>query len=170
METNIFIQIILLVIVTTTILNCQKKIRQGASWAYHISIILSLLLISVSVFMMIAFYKASTANCNYIDCSALIIWGIILLMSSLNLILTKKIEITPTDIVIHPLIGGAHKHNFCKALYFTILEKHDRHCAWKELTICFKEDKVHISSLQHTDFVIIHNQLLYHSIPENKNG
>jgi hypothetical protein len=168
METNILIQIILLVIVTTTILNCQKKIRQGLSWAYHISTILSVLLMSVSILMILAFYKASVGNCNYIDCSAIIMWGLVLLMSILNLIYTKKIEITSTDLIIHPLIGSKQKHNFCKALYFTISDKRDRHCAWKELTICFKSNKIHVSSLQHKDFVIIHNQLLYHSIPENK--
>jgi hypothetical protein len=168
MEANIFIQVILLVIVMTTILNCQKKIRQGVSWAYHISIILSVLMMSVSILMILAFYKASIGNCNYIDCSAIIMWGLVLIMSTINLIYTKKIEITSTDLIIHPLIGGKQKHNFCKALYFTISDKRDRHCAWKELTIYFKSNKIHVSSLQHKDFVIIHNQLLYHSIPENK--
>lgn len=168
METNIFIELILLGLITASIINCQKRIRQGVSWAYHISIILSLLLMTFSTFILIAFYKASEGNCNYLDISAMIFWGIVFVSATINLISMKKIEITPTDVIVHPLIGHKKNHTFCKALYYTIMNKYDRHYAWKELTICFKSNKVHISSFQHKDFVAIHNQLLLHSIPENK--
>lgn len=168
METNIFVELILLGLITASIINCQKRIRQGVSWAYHISIILSLLLMTFSTFILLAFCKASEGNCNYIDISAIVLWGSVFIAATINLIATKKIEITPTDVIIKPLIGNQQNHTFCKALYYTILNKYDRHYAWKELTICFKTNKVHISSFQHKDFVAIHNQLLLHSIPENK--
>ncbi|HSY60800.1 MAG TPA: hypothetical protein VK796_02940 [Cytophaga sp.] len=168
METNILIELIVLGLITASIINCQKRIRQGVSWAYHISIILSLLLMTFSTFILIAFYKAAEGNCNYLDVSAFVLWGSVFIAAAINLVLTKKIEITPTDVIVHPLIGHKKNHSFCKALYYTILNKYDRHYAWKELTICFKTNKVHISSFQHKDFVAIHNQLLLHSIPENK--
>lgn len=170
METNIFIELILLALITASIINCQKRIRQGVSWAYHISIILSLMLMTFSTFILIAFYKAAEGNCNYLDISAMVLWGSVFIAATANLISTKKIEITPTDVIVKPLIGHKKNHTFCKALYYTILNKYDRHYAWKELTICFKTNKVHISSFQHKDFVAIHNQLLLHSIPENKNS
>lgn len=167
METNILIELIALALITASILNCQKRIRQGVSWAYNISIILSLLLMTFSTFILIAFCKAAKGNCNYLDISAIMLWGSVFTAATINLIATKKIEITPTDVIVMPLIGHKKNHAFCKALYYTILNKYDRHYAWKELTICFKTNKVHISSFQHKDFVAIYNQLLEHSIPDN---
>ena len=166
METNILLKVFLFGLVVATILNCQNKIRQGASWAYNISIALSILLMSVSLLMLAAFYKASPENCNYIDYSSITLWGVVFIAALTNIFYTKKIEITATDVVIHPLIGSNKNHTFCDASCYTIKDKHDRHYAWKELTIFFQSDKIHISSLQHRDFVIIHNQLVYNNIPQ----
>jgi|GEM_PF-2819291 len=166
METNIFMELFLLVLISTSIFNCQKRIRQGVSWAYHTSVLLSLLLLIVSIFMIVIFTKAAQVNCNYIDISALILWGTVFLAASYNLITTKKIDITKTEVIVHPLIGKDQKHTFGRALYYTIINKNDHHYAWKEITIFFNSRKVHISSFQHKDYVDIHNQLLKHGIPE----
>lgn len=168
METNILIELIVLTLITVSILNCQKRIRQGGFFAYHISIILSLLLMTFSTFILIAFFKASKGNCNYLDISAIILWSLVFIAATINLIATKKIEITLIDVTVRPVFGHKKNHVFCKALYYTILNKYDKHYAWKELTICFKTNKIHISSFQHKDFVAIYNQLLLHKIPENK--
>ena len=166
METNIFMELFLLVLIISSLYNCQKRIRQGLSWAYHSSIILSLVLITVSAFMLVVFTKAAQTNCNYLDISAIILWGGICGGGLYNLFTIKKIDINKTEVVVHPLIGKNHKHSFCKADCYTIMNKRDQHCSWKEITIFFNSRKVHVSSFQHMDYVDIHNQLIKNGIPE----
>lgn len=169
METNIFMEIFLLVLISTSIVNCQKRIRQGVAWAFHTSVLLSFLLLIVSVFMVVIFVKAARANVNYIDISAILLWTCVFIGAAYNLVTTKKIDITKTEVIVHPLIGKDKKHSFGRALYYTIINKSDHHYAWKEITIFFNARKVHISSFQHKDYVDIHNQLLKHGIPEQHN-
>lgn len=166
METNIFMELFLLVLIISSLYNCQKRIRQGLSWAYHTSIILSVTLILVSSFMIVIFTKAAQANCNYIDVSAIVLWGIVCAGGLYNLFTTKKIDITKTEVIVHPLIGKNHRHSFCKAIGYTIMNKRDHHYSWKELTIFFDSNKVHVSSFQHMDYVDIHNQLIKNGVPE----
>ncbi len=168
METNIFMELFLLVLIISSIYNCQKRIRQGLSWAYHTSIILSLILIAVSIFMLVAFTKAAQINCDYLDISAIALWGIVCVGAIYNLITTKKIDITKTEVVVHPLIGKNKTHAFCKALCYTIMNKRDHHYSWKEITIFFNSRKIHVSSFQHKDYVDIYNQLIKNGIPEKK--
>jgi hypothetical protein len=168
METNIFMELFILTLIGTSIFNCQKRIKQGVAWAFHTSILLSVLLIIVSVFMMVIFTKAAQANCNYIDISALILWGIVFIGASYNLFTTRKIDITTTEVIEHPLIGKNKKHTFRSALHYTIINKHDQHYAWKEIVIFFQKRKVHISSFQRKDYADIHNQLVSHGIPEHQ--
>lgn len=166
METNIFMQLFLLVLIVSSLYNCQKRIRQGVSWAYHTSIILSVILILVSSFMIVVFTNAAQINCNYIDVSAIGLWGIVCAGGIYNLFSTKKIDITKTEVIVHPLIGKNHSHSFCTASCYTIMNKRDQHYSWKELTIFFDSSKVHVSSFQHMDYVDIHNQLIKNGIPE----
>ena len=168
METNIFMELFILTLIATSIFNCQKRIKQGVAWAFHTAILLSALLIIVSVFMIVIFTKAAAANCNYIDISALILWGMVFTGASYNLFTIKKIDITKTEVVEHPLIGKNKKHTFRSALHYTIINKHDQYYAWKEIIIFFQKRKVHVSSFQHKDYADIYNQLVQNGIPEHQ--
>lgn len=168
METNIFMELFILTLIATSIFNCQKRIKQGVAWAFHTSILLSALLIIVSLFMIVIFTKAAQANCNYIDISALTLWGIVFIGASYNLFTIKKIDITKTEVIEHPLIGRDKKHAFRSALHYCIVNKHDQYYAWKEIIIFFRKRKVRVSSFQHRDYADIYNQLVQHGIPEHQ--
>ncbi len=167
MEANILMELLLLALMATAIINCQRKTQQGISWVYPISIILSMLLISVSVFMIYLCCK-SMNQFTFTHLSSLIVWSTVLVAATYNLLKTKKVDINEEEVVITTLIGPNKKHTLCKALYYTIKNKYGRYYNWKELTICFKANKVSISSLEHEDYVEIYNQLVTHGVPEKK--
>jgi hypothetical protein len=167
MEANILMELVLLALMATAIINCQRKTQQGISWVYPISIGLSILLISVSLFMIYSCCM-SLNKFTFTHLSSLIVWSTVLVTATYNLLKTKKVDINQEEVVITPLIGPNKKHTLCKALYYTIINKYGRYYNWKELTICFKSNKVSISSLEHEDYVDIYNKLISHGIPEKK--
>jgi hypothetical protein len=167
MGTNIVIELLLLVLFVTSVINCQKRIQQGLSWAFHTSIILSVIIGGSSIFMLIVLANfTKDQEGNFIDYSSIVFWLIILTIAILNLLTVKKIKITELHVTVNPLIGRKIKNNFCDALYFTIIRKQQNHCSWKELTIFFQSQKIRISSIQHQEFVDIHNLLIVSGIHE----
>ncbi|MBC7450899.1 MAG: hypothetical protein H7259_05375 [Cytophagales bacterium] len=167
METNIIIEMLLLVLFVTSVINCQKRIRQGVSWAYHTSIVLSLVIGSASAFMLVLFSQTLNSVENGATYSALIFWSVIFSIAIYNLATLKKIRITDTEVIVSPLIGRNTTHNFCEAHHYSILKRKDYYYTWKELTIFFNSRKIKISSIQHEDFVDIHNHLVESGIPED---
>jgi len=167
MGTNIIVEFLLLILFTVSIINCQKRIQQGISWAFHTSIILSIIIGGSAVFMLVVLTNFTQDEQGHlIDYSCIVFWLIVLSMAIYNLLTVKKITITETDVIINPLVGKKKRNNFCEALYYTLVSKKEYYYSWKELTVFFQKRKVKISSIQNEEFVDIFNLLITSGVRE----